>query len=209
VTLSVVLFGAGSPIVVDVEESCARRGWRIVAVVKNVDGPDYASDPKLLVSAGAARLGDHPVVLPLFGPANRNSAREHAISLGARDFATLIDPTSVVPKRLEVGEGSYINAGCTLGGATRIGRFAFINRGCSLGHHLTLGDFVSIGPGVVIAGQVEVGEGAMIGAGAVILPKVRIGAGAVVGAGAIVVDDVAASATLIPAGARQNLQRPK
>jgi len=35
---SVILFGSGSPAVVDVEQTCARIGWSIAAVVKNVPG---------------------------------------------------------------------------------------------------------------------------------------------------------------------------
>src|SRR3954452_14071337 len=67
----VMLFGAGSPVIVDVEESCARCGWRIIAVVKNVPGDVYASDDSPLVEAGPdLRLID-PVLLPLFSPANQ------------------------------------------------------------------------------------------------------------------------------------------
>jgi hypothetical protein len=40
--VSIVLFGCGSRMIVDVEESCARLGLEITAIVKNVEGPDYA-----------------------------------------------------------------------------------------------------------------------------------------------------------------------
>ena len=118
-------------------------------------------------------------------------------TLGARAFPFLIDPTSILPRRIEIADGSYINAGCVVGAAARIGRFAFINRGASLGHHLDLGDYASIGPGVTIAGQVRIGPDAMIGAGAVVLPGISIGRGAIVAAGAIVHRDVPDGATVI------------
>ncbi len=194
---SVVLFGAGSPIIVDVEESCTRCGWTIAAVVKNVAGPVYSGLPSLVADPGCVALADHPVLIPLFTPANRRHGLEHAVSLGASAFAVLLDPTSVLPRRIEIAEGTYINAGCTLGAASRIGRFAFINRGASLGHHLDLGEFASIGPGVVVAGQVTIGSDALIGAGAVVLPGITIGAGAVVGAGTVVTRDVAAGAIVM------------
>jgi sugar O-acyltransferase (sialic acid O-acetyltransferase NeuD family) len=194
---SVVLFAAGSPIIVDVEESCARRGWNIAAVVKNVAGPVYSGLPSLVVDTEDVALAGRPVIIPLFTPANRRRAWEHAASLGACEFPVLADPTSVLPQRIDIAEGTYINAGCTIGAASRIGRFAFINRGASLGHHLDLGEFASIGPGVVVAGQVTIGPEALIGAGAVILPGISIGAGAVVGAGTVVTRDVPAGAVVM------------
>ena len=189
---SVMLFGSGSPIIVDVEESCARRGWRIVAVVKNVEGPDYPAGGAPVLRAAPGMLAGHGVVLPLFTPANRESAWRHAVTLGAEEFPPLTDPTSVLPRSIEIGEGAYVNAGCTVGAAVRIGRFAFVNRSASLGHHLELGEFASVGPGAVIAGQVGIGRAAMIGAGAVILPGVSIGEGAIVPAGTVVRRDIAA-----------------
>jgi sugar O-acyltransferase (sialic acid O-acetyltransferase NeuD family) len=195
--VDVVLFAAGSPIIVDVEESCWRRGWRIVAAVRNVPGEVHASADLPLIEATPALHLQHPVLVPLFSPANRRRAQQHAVSLGATEFPSLVDPTAILPRRVELADGVYINAGCVLGAGARIGRFAFINRGASLGHHLSLGDFASIGPGVTIAGEVTIGADVMVGAGAVILPGISIGPGAVIAAGAVVHRDVPAGATLI------------
>jgi bifunctional N-acetylglucosamine-1-phosphate-uridyltransferase/glucosamine-1-phosphate-acetyltransferase GlmU-like protein len=193
--MSVTLFGVGSPIVVDVEESCLRAGWSIEMAVRNVPPPVYVSDVLSVREVTPGLVLSGPVLLPLFSPANRRFAWEQAVSLGASAFPALVDPTAILPRRIEIGEGVYINAGCTLGAASRLGRFAFVNRGACLGHHLALGAFASIGPGAVIAGQVTIGDDAMIGAGAVILPGITIGAGAVVGAGVVVDADVPEGAT--------------
>jgi acetyltransferase-like isoleucine patch superfamily enzyme len=141
-------------------------------------------------------LFEYDVLVPLFRPANRRTAVAQARQLGARRFATVLDPTSILPARIGVGEGIYVNAGCVIGACSELGRFAFVNRGCSLGHHLSLGEFVSLGPGVVIAGQVTIGAGAMIFAGAVLLPKITVGADADVAAGVVVSRDVPAGVTL-------------
>ena len=196
----VTLFGVGSPIIVDVEESCLRAGWTISVGIQNVPSFVHASDsvPIRVVTPELRVAG--PVVLPLFSPANRRSAWQHAGSLGATEFPALLDPTAILPRRIDIGEGVYINAGCTLGACARLGRFALINRGACLGHHLELGEFASIGPGAVIAGQVTIGDGAMIGAGAVILPGINIGAGCVVGAGVVIDADV-------PPGAMRRARR--
>lgn len=185
-----VMFGVGSPIIVDVEESASRAGWTIVMAVRNVPGPVY-SDPAIpSIDADDPIWIGHDVLIPLFGPVNRRRAHDDARSRGANRFPTLIDPTSILPRRIEIGDGVYINAGCVLGAAATISPHAFINRGARLGHHLALGHFASIGPGAVIAGQVTIGDDAMIGAGAVILPGITIGAGAKVAAGAVVRADV-------------------
>lgn len=189
--MRVVLYGVGSPIVVDVEESADRAGWTILMAVRNVPGPACVAGDMPVVDADSQDWRALPILLPMFGPANRRLARDDAQRRGATRFPTLLDPTSILPRRIEIGTGVYINAGCVLGAAARIGDHAFINRGVRLGHHLELGCFASIGPGVVVAGQVTIGDGAMIGAGAVILPGITIGAGATIGAGTVVRADVA------------------
>ena len=192
----VVLFGVGSPIVVDIEESCHRAGWSIVAAIRNVDGPVHTGPSIPILTPDNDAWRAHPVLVPLFRPANRFSAWQQAVSLGTTDFPRLLDPTSILPRRIDIEEGVYINAGCVLGAGSRIGRFGFVNRGASLGHHLDLGEFASVGPGAVIAGQVTIGPNAMIGAGAVILPGVTVGAGALVGAGCIIRADVPAGSVV-------------
>jgi acetyltransferase-like isoleucine patch superfamily enzyme len=194
----IVLFGAGSAVIVDVEESCRRMGRSVAAIVQNTAGTTWAQDPSLVVPLEELDGGlfEYDVLVPLFRPANRRTAVAQARQLGARRVASILDPTSILPARLGVGEGIYVNAGCVIGACSELGPFAFVNRGCSLGHHLCLGEFVSLGPGVVIAGQVTIGAGAMIGAGAVLLPKITVGADAVVAAGAVVRRDVPSGAML-------------
>ena len=187
---SVTLFAIGSPIVADVEESCARLGWTVAAGVSNHPGPVYVSRDVAVIQADSRTMLNGPVVVPLFSPGHRRSAWSDAVARGATDFPNLIDPTAILPRRIDLEHGIYINAGCVFGAASRIRRFAFVNRGACLGHHLDLGAFASIGPGATIAGGVTIGDGAMIGAGATILPGVRIGRDAIVGAGAVVVRDV-------------------
>lgn len=186
-----VLFAAGSALIVDYIESARRAGLAVRAAIRNFDGPVYAEGvPVVDVASIPGEMYALPYLVPLFTPGHRQSAVDGATRLGFRDPATLVDPTAILPAHLDVGPGSYINAGCTLGAASHIGAFVLINRAASIGHHAHLGDYVSIGPSAVLAGQVTVGAGAVIGAGAVVLPQVKIGRNAVVGAGAVVTRDV-------------------
>jgi hypothetical protein len=190
----VMLFGTGSPLLVDVEESLHRAGLTVGAAVRNRPGTSYlsAGTPSCRPEEITAAMVDLPFLVPIFTPAYRQQAAQEAAGLGLLRPYRLIDPSVAAPRGLELGAGCYVNTGCTLGSASSFGPFVLVNRGASIGHHVRLGAFVSIGPGVVIAGQVTIGAGCVIGAGATILPGVTIGDNAVVGAGSVVTRDVPA-----------------
>ncbi len=188
----VVIYGVGSPVVVDVEASLERAGLHVVAAVKNVPGDVHLLDKSNLIEVSELTLEfkTHPFLVPLFTPANRQKAAREAFASGFVQPLSLIDASVACPRALEYLHGLYVNSGCSLGAASCFDAFVFINRGASVGHHAQLGAFASIGPGAVVAGQVRVGKGAVIGAGAVVLPGLSIGDNAVVGAGAVVTKNV-------------------
>jgi len=191
----VVLYGVGSPLVVDAEESCARAGIEIVAGVHNVDGTVYVSDSVRVISRSEVTDAERAcgVLVVLFTPGHRHAAFEDALRAGFSRAATVVDPTSVVARSARIGAGVFINAGCVIAGACRLGDQVLINRSASIGHHADIGDYVSIAPGALLAGNVTIGRGAMIGAGAVILSEVAIGENAVIAAGSVVRRSVAAN----------------
>jgi sugar O-acyltransferase (sialic acid O-acetyltransferase NeuD family) len=191
--VAIVLFGSTASMIVDVEETCARLGVAIRAIVRNVEGTDYALARELVIAASdvTPEIASLPYLIPIFTPGHRLAAFRDASTRGFRNATTIVDPTSTVARSTRLGEGTYINAGVVIGGATTTGAFAFINRSASIGHHGEIADFVSIGPGATVAGTVRIGRGAVIGAGAVILPAVEIGRNAVIGAGAVVSEAVA------------------
>ena len=200
----VLLFAAGGPLIVDLEESCRRANLPVVAAILNRPGPDYSLNTTRTVDV--ADLSDDlravPFLCPLFNPANRRAAVSEALVLGLRAAPALVDPTAIVASSVAFGAGSYVNAGCILGAATSIGRHVIVNRGASIGHHGEIGEFVSIGPGAVIAGQVRMGPGAMVGAGAAVEPGLTLGAGSVVAAGAVLRQDLPPGAVAIGNPAR-------
>jgi len=200
----IVIFGVGSPIAIDVEETCGRLGLVVAAAIKNVDGPSHVSShiPLLESAHVPGHLLDLRVILPMFTPAHRRKASEEVFRLGFLRHATLIDPTSAIASTATFGLGIFVNAGCTIGGAATLHDFVFVNRSASIGHHCALEEFVSIGPGSVLAGSVRIGRGAVIGAGAVILPKIEIGANAVVGAGSVVTRSVPPACVVVGNPAR-------
>jgi carbonic anhydrase/acetyltransferase-like protein (isoleucine patch superfamily) len=184
----IVLFGAGSGTIVDVEESCARLGREIAAIVRNIDAPGraLASDRIVATTAIGPELIKYEYLVPIFAPGHRLAAQRDAEAHGFTLRATIIDPAATVARSAGLGAGSYVNAGAVVAGAVAIGAFAFINRLASIGHHCAIGDFASVGPGAIICGEGRLGRGAVVGAGAVLLPGVTIGNNAVVAAGAVI-----------------------
>ena len=201
---TVVLFGTGSSILVDVEESLHRVGVAVAAGVQNRDGPSFLPDGLTLLRTNeiTPALRGLPFLVPLFTPAHRQIAAREAAGLGFGEAFRLVDPSVPAPRRLALGQGCYINAGCSIGSDSVLGRFVFINRGASIGHHARLGAFVAIGPAATLAGHVTIEMGVMVGSGATVLPELTVGANAVVGAGAVVTRDVPAGCLVMGNPAR-------
>jgi acetyltransferase-like isoleucine patch superfamily enzyme len=159
-----------------------------VAGVSNHPGPRHLPEGSRIVAPDGLSPEERtlPFLVPLFTPGHRQAAAREAARNGLHRPFTLIDASVAAPRHLDLGPGSYVNAGCSLGSGSVFEAFVFINRGASLGHHVRCGAFASVGPGAVLAGHVSLGRGAFVGAGATILPGITVGENAVIGAGSVV-----------------------
>jgi acetyltransferase-like isoleucine patch superfamily enzyme len=188
----VVLFGSGASTIVDVEESCARLGLEIAAIVKNLEGPDYALSRQRVVKADDVpdEIKAFHYVVPIFTPGHRLVAHRDARARGFDRAATIVDPTAVVANSAVIGAGTYVNCLVAIGGASRIGAFVFINRAASIGHHVQIADFAAVGPGAIVCGETRLGRGAVIAAGAIVLPAVEVGENSAVVAGSVLKESI-------------------
>lgn len=118
-------------------------------------------------------------------------------------FATLIDPSVILSKLVEIGEGTIICAGTILTVDIKIGNHVIINLDCTLGHDDIIDDFVTIYPSVNVSGNVSVGKCCELGTGMQIIQGKTITSGVILGAGAVVVKDIIESGTYIGCPAKK------
>lgn len=152
----------------------------------------------VLSSAPAGRVWFHCAL-------GDNATREAvAARLEARGWrpATLIHPSVIRAKFVEVGEGSYVGAGSILSPSCRLGRHVLVNQRVAIGHDAVLEDFSQACPGAQINGYCTLRRGAFVGSNASLHQGRVVGERAVVGANSQVIRDVEPGATVLGVPAR-------
>lgn len=172
------------------------RGW-IVEAAFGAPGTLVNGYPVL---GGLEWLAEHAsptvVVCGIGSPAIRQRLVLGAARLGVT-FASLVHPRATVTKRVAIGHGVIITAGCVVTNNIRLGDHVQLNLNTTVGHDAELEDFVTTAPGVHISGNVRLGEGAYLGTGSAILERLAVGPWSVIGAGAVVTRDVPANVTAV------------
>lgn len=135
-------------------------------------------------------------------PQIRKKECQEAERLGHRP-ATLIHPSVIIARHVEVGEGTVVGAGCILAPYARIGRHCAINLQVAIGHNSSLGDYCVVSPGAQILAAAILEDEVFIGANATVYVGTRVGAGALVGASSFLLTNLAPerSAIGVPASA--------
>lgn len=149
-----------------------------------------------------SRRSKDTLVICGVGPSHhRYHLVKRAEAVGCR-FFSLVHPTAVLTRWIQLGQGVVITAGCILTNQIHIGNHVQVNLDCTIGHDAILEDFVTLAPGVHVSGNVTLEAGAYVGTGANIIEKRKIGRWSTVGAGSVVVKDVPANTTVVGTPAR-------
>jgi len=190
-----VLYGADNSYGPEIAESAHRAGWNVIAGIATGKGDRGVSAvPAVLREDELSALLRETSVFPVaMVPGARKQQVARLRELGFRDFASVIDQTSVVSPSADIGRGCYLNVLAIVAARGELGDFVFIGRNSSLGHHSRMEDYCTLGPGVTIASHCHLGRGVMVGSGVTITPGRTIGANSVIAAGSVVRRDVPAN----------------
>ena len=122
-----------------------------------------------------------------------SKTRKKIIGLGGSayvHFATVIDPSVQMSKRVQIGEGTMICAGNIITVDVTIGKHNIINLDCTIGHDAVLGDFVTLYPSVNVSGCSTIGSETELGTGMQTIQGMKVGSRTIVGAGAVVIREI-------------------
>jgi len=134
-------------------------------------------------------------------PANKLKLGSRLLDAGLEPV-TLIHPSAIIGRNVQIGSGSIVSAGCVLTCDVAIGSFVTINVACTVSHDSKIERYATLAPGVHITGSVTVGEGCDLGAGLTTVQGIEVGEWSIIGSGAVITKDLPANITAVGVPAR-------
>ena len=134
-------------------------------------------------------------------PSVRRAETRAAEALGWQP-ASLIHPTVLLAKHVEIGAGTVIGAGSAVAPYARLGRHCALNLQVTIGHDSIIGDFSVFSPGARVSGRSELGEAVYLGNNASVYNGRKMGADSTLGANSFLLTDLAAGKSAIGIPAR-------
>jgi sugar O-acyltransferase (sialic acid O-acetyltransferase NeuD family) len=105
-------------------------------------------------------------------------------------YTSIIHPSAVISKWVEIGEGSIITAGVILTCNIKIGKHAHLNLHTTVGHDCQIGDFFTAAPAVNISGNCTMGDCVYWGTNSSVRQGIKICDDVTIGMGGVVVKDI-------------------
>lgn len=119
----------------------------------------------------------------------RSEKIELVLNLGA-NLATLIDPSAIISKSVNIGQGTVVMPNVVINSSAQIGIGVILNTSSIIEHDCILEDYVHISPSAVLAGGAKIGSKVWIGANSSIRECVKIGRNSIIGMGSVVTKEV-------------------
>lgn len=176
--------------------------WNLLGFIDDnaeIQGKEIGSYPVLVTGNCSEKYPDVYFVCAIGASKVRKKVIE---KLGNVKFATLIDPSVMLSKRVTIGEGTIICAGTIITVDIIIGNHVIINLDCTVGHDAVLRDFVTVYQSVNISGNTDIGECTEMGTDMQIIQGKTVGAYSIVSAGAVVVKNLSERCTAVGSPAK-------
>jgi sugar O-acyltransferase (sialic acid O-acetyltransferase NeuD family) len=137
----------------------------------------------------------YTVVVAIGDPASRKRVVNSLPKTTA--YKTIIHPSAVISKWVDIGEGSIITAGTILTCNIKIGKHAHLNLHTTIGHDCVIGDFFTTAPAVNISGNCHFGNNVYLGTNSSVRDGIRISDNITIGMGGVVVKHLSDEGTYI------------
>ncbi len=105
-------------------------------------------------------------------------------------YATIIHPSVIMSKWVEIGEGSILTAGTILTCNIKIGKHSHLNLHTTIGHDCQIGDYFTTTPAVNISGNCTFGDHVYFGTNASVREKISICSNVTIGMGGVVIKNI-------------------
>ena len=105
-------------------------------------------------------------------------------------YASIIHPSAIIYKWVEIGEGCIIMAGSIVSCNIKMGKHIHLNSATTIGHDCVLGDYFTTAPAVNISGSCLIGDCVYFGTNSAVKQGISICDNAVIEMGGIVVKDI-------------------
>lgn len=154
-------------------------------------------------------LKDNRFVLALGNPHGRADMARKFRALGGELISVISPFARIGALDIELGNGLNVMHGVVITNSIKIGEGTLLNANCTVHHDSRIGNYCEISPGAHITGKCTVGNFCRIGTGAVVLPGVKIGDNVIIGAGAVVRTDVESNCTVVGVPAKSVTKRSR
>jgi sugar O-acyltransferase (sialic acid O-acetyltransferase NeuD family) len=130
----------------------------------------------------------HSVIVAVGDPLSRKAVVERFPK--ETTYATLIHPTAVVSKWVDIGAGSIITAGTIVTCNIKMGKHSHLNLHTTIGHDCIMGDYFTTAPAANISGHCHFEECVYVGTNVSVKQGISICSNVTVGMGAVVVKNI-------------------
>lgn len=184
--------GFGREVLACLTDIYATTDYKVEEIAVFMVADKYYTEPKLMGLPVIKESDFSPelyeVVVAIGDPQTRRRVVEGLPK--ETKYTSIIHPSAVISKWVEVGEGSIITAGTILTCNIKIGRHAHLNLHTTIGHDCVIGNYFTTAPAANISGNCIFEECVYFGTNSSARQGIRISSNVTIGMGGVVVKNI-------------------